>query len=402
MDNKALPAHLQLQTKATSTVRERVRAEIIGFLPDVRGKFGFDEEGRHPVTIGMNKRGGMTDIEFEKYLFNSIVPLYPHSKCKFGHWVIIKVDSGPGQMGKSLLVQCRHMGFILFPRVPNSTAMTQETDCLYDEFKTTLHTNLDLLVQARIEKGCLASFPPWLCGIVIFGGTDQETGFEITESASKKGFLRVACWTVFAKIGVTPLTMVCLTDKNVRPELGDKEDRTNIVMNLLKEANTLAVFHLESNGYNGDLLASTIGKVPDTGPITIKHSQARVKLLVQASTHGSNFCVTGGGHLTTNGVFKLLGLETRAMQVKPTKAEKKERLKRMEWEDKGRSVLQWVGWSTSGCKPVSWNLSCVDMESRWQRLGGRQRAWRSGPRSRSPLNYSTRSGLWQMRRHWRS
>ena len=94
----------------------------------------------------MNKQGRMTNVEFEKYLFNSIVPLYPHDKCKFGHWVIIKVDSGPGRMGKSLLVRCRHMGFILFPGVPNSTAVTQETDRLYGQFKTTLRSNLNILI----------------------------------------------------------------------------------------------------------------------------------------------------------------------------------------------------------------------------------------------------------------
>jgi hypothetical protein len=44
---------------------------------DTRGRFGCEEERIWPCMIGMNKKGGMTDVEFENYIDTSIVPLFP-------------------------------------------------------------------------------------------------------------------------------------------------------------------------------------------------------------------------------------------------------------------------------------------------------------------------------------
>ena len=35
------------------------------WLPDIRGKFGCEDEKSWPVTIGMNEKGGMDEDEFE-------------------------------------------------------------------------------------------------------------------------------------------------------------------------------------------------------------------------------------------------------------------------------------------------------------------------------------------------
>ena len=48
-----------------------------------------------------------------------------------GRWVVIKCDSGPGRLNTTLLVYLRYHGFILYPGVPNTTAVTQETDQSY-------------------------------------------------------------------------------------------------------------------------------------------------------------------------------------------------------------------------------------------------------------------------------
>ena len=73
-----------------------------------------------PVSFRMNEKGGMDDDEF--------VPLYPNAKNKPGQRVIIKVDSGPGRTNLKLLAKLRMLGFILYPCVPNTTHVTQETD----------------------------------------------------------------------------------------------------------------------------------------------------------------------------------------------------------------------------------------------------------------------------------
>jgi hypothetical protein len=54
----------------------------------------------------MNKKGGMTDNEFEKYIKNSICPLYLDMEDTPGKHVLLNVDSGPGCNRKELLMQC--------------------------------------------------------------------------------------------------------------------------------------------------------------------------------------------------------------------------------------------------------------------------------------------------------
>jgi hypothetical protein len=60
----------------------RLDFDVIEHVPQVLGRFGCEEERAWPVTFGKNEKGGMDNVEFEKYLMNSIVPLYPHAKDK--------------------------------------------------------------------------------------------------------------------------------------------------------------------------------------------------------------------------------------------------------------------------------------------------------------------------------
>ena len=55
------------------------------------------------MTIRINEKGGMDDATFDKYLFGSIIVLYLNARSVKVKWVIIKVDSGPGRLNKTLL-----------------------------------------------------------------------------------------------------------------------------------------------------------------------------------------------------------------------------------------------------------------------------------------------------------
>ena len=44
--------------------------ELVAYMPNVRGKFGAPEEQAWSITVGMNARGGMEDLESDKYLSN--------------------------------------------------------------------------------------------------------------------------------------------------------------------------------------------------------------------------------------------------------------------------------------------------------------------------------------------
>ena len=98
---------------------------MIWYMLDVRGTFGFDTEQSFPVSIGLNNKGGMDDEDFFEYLKKFIMKLWPDAAPVKGRWVVIKVDSGPGRLNPDLLSFLLLHGFILYPGVPNTTAVTQ-------------------------------------------------------------------------------------------------------------------------------------------------------------------------------------------------------------------------------------------------------------------------------------
>ena len=201
-----MPPHFQFMSSAQTEEGRQIWDECVLFTKRIVGKFGLEEEATFPVTLGTNEKGGMNDDEFSLYLKNSIMPLYPNAAPEKGRWVILKCDSGPGRMNVDLLADLRSHGFILFPGVPNTTAVTQETDQNYGSFKGVYARNLDLVVEERIEQKKSTSLPAWTVGLIIFGGTDPETNLLVTESAFNQGFSRAACRHAWEKVGAAPLT----------------------------------------------------------------------------------------------------------------------------------------------------------------------------------------------------
>ncbi len=74
-------------------------------MKNVRGKFGHNEVKIFPCTFELNEKGEMDKEEFEKYLFINIIPLYPDAIDFPGKGVLIKLDSGPGQMNPELMAR---------------------------------------------------------------------------------------------------------------------------------------------------------------------------------------------------------------------------------------------------------------------------------------------------------
>jgi len=117
--------------------------------------------------------------------------------------VVIKCDSGPGRLNAKLLAYLRFHGFLLFPGVPNTTAVTQETDQSYGPFQSALRTNLQLLIDERIRKEKPTSLSPWIVGLVVFGGCDPETEL-IVRSAFQEGFNHAQNIRAWEKVGAVP------------------------------------------------------------------------------------------------------------------------------------------------------------------------------------------------------
>ncbi len=125
---KVFPPHIQFQSKAKSADTARIDIDVAEYTQQVLGKFGCDKVKAWPITFGTNEKGGMDNKEFAKYMQGSIVPLFPDAVDEPGRRVLLKVDSGPGRMNLKLLTTLKLIGIILYPCVPNTTQMTQETD----------------------------------------------------------------------------------------------------------------------------------------------------------------------------------------------------------------------------------------------------------------------------------
>ncbi len=67
----------------------------------------------------------------------------------------------------------------MYPSVPNTTAVSQETDRNYGPFKMQFRKNLAAVTDQRLEQNKSVSLQPWIVGLIVFGGTDPITGFEL-------------------------------------------------------------------------------------------------------------------------------------------------------------------------------------------------------------------------------
>jgi hypothetical protein len=197
----------------------------------------------------------MDEAELAKYVKNSIIPLYPDALDIPGKRAMVKVDSGPGRLNIELLAELRLLGWYLYPGVPNTTALTQETDQNYDgPFKSQFQKNLVMITKQRLEQKMSVSLQSWLVGMIVFGGTDLATGFELTECAFLSGFSKEACLNAWAKIGAALLTRQCLSDPKVSKSLGDGDNDFDKYLLSIQVANNLATHALMEGGYNGALL----------------------------------------------------------------------------------------------------------------------------------------------------
>ncbi len=362
---EVLPPHFQFITNAKLSENEKIRSETVRYMKCVRGQFGFPSQQIFPCTFGLNEKGGMDKDEFEKYLFNSIIPLYPDLNDRPGKRILIKIDSGPGRSNNHLMcARLRSRGAYLFPGVPNTTAVSQETDRAYGPFKTAFRQNLTTLSADRLAAGKKVSFPPWLVGLFVFGGCDPETGIDGYIDAFNFAFSREKCLRAWELVGAVPPTRACLKDPKVRREVGDAspEDAMQIVMMEMQEANTNSCNLLQHLGYDGSLLRATLRKQKENVAVTVPHSRERLEALAAASTHGAFFAATGGEHLTSDDVFKQAELMKRKETITKLEKDKKMREAMVPLAEKAKLILQKK-------KPVE-NLRANDLTTllRWYQV----------------------------------
>jgi hypothetical protein len=162
----------------------------------------------------MNEKGGMNDEEFDKYIDNSIVPLYPDLEDTQGKRVLLKVDSGSGRNGRDLLNKARFQGVYLFPGLPNATSVQQGTDMNYGPFKSVVRSNLKNIATACFSAKKLMKLGPSTFGLIVYGGVCPILKVKC-ENAVDRAFNVKSNQNSWAEVGAVPFTMKCLENKKV-------------------------------------------------------------------------------------------------------------------------------------------------------------------------------------------
>ena len=287
----------------------------------------------------------MDDDEFAQYLINLMMRLYPDAADVNGKRVIVKIDSGPGRSNMDLLARLQIRGILLYPGVPNSTSVSQETDRNFGLFKTVYRKNLEKYVHDREMAGKSTSVSVALISLFVYGGIDPETN-EQYQNAFQAGFLKEQNLSAWAKVGAAPLTRACLADHQVRHDGGgkDKEDPMLAHLRMIQAKNDHAVFCLITLSHNGDKLKAKL-KEKTTTTVQVStsllepYSEAQLTALAEATSHGQKFLVTGGMHLTADVAFKAATMNNRKRDCENLEKEKK-KMKTMEKrQEEGRAVL---------------------------------------------------------------
>ena len=194
--------------------------------------------------------------------------------------------------------------------------------------------------DARIMGDLPTSLPPWLVGLIVFGGVDPVSKVVVSESAFDVAFSKERNCEVWKKVGAAPLTRACLQNHNqVRREMGDAKDAANNTMQLIQSTNDLSTYFLKEHGFNSDVFKASIKKVQKQS-VTVRNSQERIDAISQATTHGNLFHATGGGHLTDKDVFLALQKKKVEAEIKQLKKKKDVSLKMGDVVAKANAILQ--------------------------------------------------------------
>lgn len=291
----------------------------------------------------MNEKGGMNKEEFEEYVKNSLMTLYPDAADVPLKRVLFKCDSGPGRRNTELMAFLRIRGFYLIPGLPNSTQVTQEMELLIEMVKTLFHSNLENLTRGCLIRNRTVPSGPEIIGLLLFGGCFFEDEFTTDKqfiNAIQRSGNKEKMRGYFEKIGFAPFTRNYLSHKNVRHELTTTAGVADTSIDPMAEEydnletrNSLACEFLNAYNYNGELLRATIERTAREAveqALTRPNTHERVLALAGATTHGQQFKVTGGHHLTSNDFFMAEEVINLQAEQKAKTAERKARHKQQQ------------------------------------------------------------------------
>jgi hypothetical protein len=232
---------------------EKLWFEFLMHVCNTCGRIGCDEDRVWPCTIGLNEKGSINNEEFDKYIDNSIVPLYPDLEDMPGKQVFLKVDSSPGCNGRDLLNKAWFQGVYLFPGLPNTTSVQQETDINYGPFKSIVRSNLKKIATACFLAQKLMKLGPSTFGLIIYGGICPISNV-VFKNAVDSAFNVESNLHLWAEVGAVPFTMKCLVNKKVGHNRMDRDNPNFDAFLDIRLQNDYSTTQLTMMGYKGEML----------------------------------------------------------------------------------------------------------------------------------------------------
>ena len=178
----------------------------------------------------------------------------------------------------------------------------------------------------------------------MFGGIDPDTGHELKTSAFEVGFAPDQNKQVWLKCGAAPITRQPLDNHNqVRRELGDADDKFNLMMRHIQSTNDLSAHFLNEYGFDGSVFKVQIKEKKEPSRITVPHGQERIDAISKASTHGKLFHATGGTHLTCDDIFLATEKKVREGEISELTKKKEKVVQMQSVETCAKELLQREG-----------------------------------------------------------
>ncbi len=272
----------------------------------------------------------MNNKEFNKYIDNSIVPLYPDLEDMPRKQVLLEVDSGPGCNGRDLLNKARFRGVYLFPGLPNATSVQQERDINYGPFKFVVHSNLKkittacFLAQKSMKLG-LSTF-----GLIVYGSVCPISNV-VCKNAVNSAFNVESNLHLWAEVGAVPFTMKCLVNKKVGHNRTDRYNPNLDAFLDVQLQNDYSTTQLTMTGYKGEMLwvqylEDKVQALQTAAPVTVPHTRKRQEALATTTTHRKKFFMRGGKHITSDDMFKSAKIVSQNAEAVEREKDRKRRV----------------------------------------------------------------------------
>lgn len=367
IDLEPIPPLIIYPTSVGDKKNYKVSAKCLRSFPQIAAKYLYPRLCYHDPMFAMSPKGGMNGELFNCWFNEYVLPCIPDIADSPGKRVMATADMGPGRKGIEFLSRAKVDGVYFFPKVPNTTNVTQEMDQQFGPFKASVYTNRDKLwLERQVAGGQDLSREDF--GHIIFGGHVEVSGTNsiYLNKAFVESFTEKKIEDANRKCGYNPATRAALYNSKVRHELVDTDEDCSeedaydaaekeigmfkllylflyiqnsppppppfIIIALLlqsyEDSNHEVVDKLISKGYvlaeEGRRFVKRVSKEQSIGreaartlPGTLEHQDYLVKLRYAGDFH---FATGGGGVLNSSDLF--LGHERKIMNEKAELLEK--------------------------------------------------------------------------------